>query len=110
MIPKLFMGTAWAQSTAMSPDFDFTSLFIKMLLLLLLIMALGFLLLRFVKRSGSWHGKGQDNHFELLSWYRLEPKKSVYIIRIGKKIFALGVSDHNVNLLGELKPSDLSDD
>ncbi len=97
-------------SVASVGEMDFSGLFIKMVILLLLIVLLGFLLLKFVGRTNPWVAKGGANHFELVSWHRLDQKKSVYVVRIGKRVFALGGSEHSVNLISELNPSDLIDE
>ncbi len=90
-------------------EFDFSSLFFKMVILLLFVVVMGVLLLRFVGPTAKWRQKGAGSHFKLLSWYRLEPKKTVYLLQIGRPIFAIGAGDGQVNLISELHKDDLED-
>lgn len=109
MIPSLF-GLAMAAEPAMpGADIDFTSLMIKMLILLGIIVLLGFVLIRFVGNVGRPRGRGGDRHFEILSWLKIEPKKTIYLVRIGKRTFALGAAESQLNLIAEMNDEDLGE-
>ena len=103
----IFISTAWAQEAAQVPEFDFTGLFIKMLVLLAVIVVLAFVIIRFVGHGGRLKNRGGAQHFELISWHRLDQKKTLYVVRIGKRHFALGGTDASLNLLTELDESEL---
>ncbi len=108
------MMTFWVLGAATSTDatvaaseLDYSGLFIKMVILLILIVVMGFVLMRYLGHSAKARGRGSGAHFELISWFRLEPKKTVYLLKIGKRIFAVGSGDSQLNLLAEIDASDL---
>ena len=107
MIFSFFALAAAAEPAMPSAQIDFTSLLIKMLILLGIIILLGFVLIRFVGNVGRPRGRGGDRHFEILSWLKIEPKKTVYLVRIGKRTFALGAAESQLNVIAELHDEDL---
>ena len=107
MIFTLFALAVAAEPAIPVADIDFTSLMVKMLVLLGIIVLLGFVLIRFVGNVGRPRGRGGDHHFEIVSWMKIEPKKSVYLVRIGKRTFALGAAENNLNVIAELSDEDL---
>lgn len=109
MIFSLVTAIATTVPEAAQPtsDMDFTGLFIKMIALLLVIVIMGFILIRYVGHSAKLRGKGSGAHFELVSWYRLEPKKTVYLLKIGGRLFAIGAAESNLNLISEIGEGDL---
>lgn len=109
MIVALFALAAAAEPTVPVSEIDFTSLMIKMMVLLAVIVVLGFVLIRFVGNVGRPRGRGGERHFEILSWLKLEPKKTIYLVRIGQRTFALGAAESQLNLITELKDEDLGD-
>jgi flagellar biogenesis protein FliO len=88
-------------------ELDYSGLFIKMVVLLVVVIVLGVILLRYFMPSARLKGKKASHLFEVMSAHRLEQKKSVYIVRLGTRYFALGASEQNLNLLTELEGSDL---
>ncbi len=90
-----------------TPELDFTGLFIKMVVLLAIIVIVGFIVIRFVGKGGSIRGRNSGRHFELLSWFRLGHKNTLYIVRIGKRVFALGAGDQQVNVISEMQEDEL---
>jgi len=107
MMPGLLMAVAWAQTSDAVSQPDFAGLFLKTMALLAIIVVLGFLLVRYVGHGGRGRGKSGNKDFEMLSWMRIEPKKNLYLVRIGKRKFALGSAEHNLNLIAELSDDDL---
>lgn len=107
MMPGLLMAVAWAQTSDAASQPDFSGLFFKTMALLAIIVVLGFLLVRYVGKVGRVRGKSGSKDFEMLSWMRIEPKKSLYLVRIGKRKFALGSAEHNLNLIAEMTDEDL---
>lgn len=98
-----------ASNDAGTSELDFTGLFLKMIALLAVVVVLGFVLIRFMSPSGRFRIKGSNHHFELVGSYRLEPKKAVYLLRIGKRLFALGSAESNLQTLAELHDEDLKE-
>lgn len=86
---------------------DFSGLFIKMVALLAVIIVFGFVLVRYLSPTSRFRAKGQNRNFEVIDVYRLEPKKAIYIVRIGRRRFALGAGESQINLITELDESDL---
>ena len=89
------------------PPLDFSGLFLKMAALLVIIVILAFVLMRYLSPHSRARRKGGSTHFELLDIHRLEPKKSIHLVKVGKPIFAVGVGDAQVNLISEINESDL---
>jgi flagellar biosynthetic protein FliO len=83
---------------------DFTWLFVKMLMVLVIVSILAVLLLKYaVPRFGffkPFHQKGR--YFTVLGRYALEPKKSLYLVNIGKRYLVIGAADHGINLVTEI--------
>lgn len=57
------------------------------------------LLLRRLSPEGSGHGKGQ---IRVLERAHLAPKRALYVVQVGRKALALGVTEESVSLLTEL--------
>lgn len=110
MMLFLLAMAATAETTSPVPEIDFTSLFLKMLALLAVVVVLGFVLIRYFGTSGHLRGKDGGKYFELISWHRLDPKKTLYLVRIGKRTFALGGTDSSVNMITELEADELEDE
>lgn len=88
---------------------DFTWAFLQMLLVLLIVcigavVALKFFLPRFL--GNRRFNKGE--HFELIARYCLDIRRALYLVRIGKKFFVLGGSEHGMNLISEVSKDELA--
>lgn len=85
---------------------DFTWLFIKMLLVLAIVSIVALLILKYaVPRFGKSFQKGR--YFSVLARYTLEPRKSLYLIHIGKRYLVIGSSDHAINLITEVSKEEV---
>lgn len=80
---------------------------IRTLFALLLILALIYLLIRFLSRRNK--GFNQVKALENLGGISVGQNKSIQIVRIGEKVFMVGVGD-NVELLQEIDDKDLIED
>jgi flagellar biogenesis protein FliO len=109
MIPGMLALAATAEQAVPVSDIDFTALMIKMLVLLAVIVVLGFIVIRFIGNVGRPRGRGGDRNFEIISWLKLEPKKTVYLVRIGKRTFALGAAESSLNVISEMTDEELGD-
>ena len=82
---------------------DFTWLFIKMLLLLIVICALAVVLLKYAApRLGLLKPIQKGKYFKVLGRHQLEAKKALYLVNIGQRYLVLGVADHGINMLTEI--------
>ncbi|MDP2599985.1 MAG: flagellar biosynthetic protein FliO [Deltaproteobacteria bacterium] len=87
---------------------DFTILFLQMLFALVVVCAGAVLLLKYVLPRISGAKKWQKNgHFELVSRFTLDYKKTLYLVRVGKKHLVLGGAEHNLTLLKEWEQSEI---
>lgn len=101
--------TVAADTEPVVPEIDFSALFLKMVALLVVIVILGFVLVRYLSPAHRWRSKGKKSaNFELIESFRLEPKKTIYIVRLGKRFFALGSGESQLELLTEFKEDDLT--
>ena len=82
---------------------DFTWLFIKMLLVLAIVSITAILILKYVvPRIGILKPFQKGQYFKVLGRYVLEPKKSLYLVNVGKRYLVIGVADHAINLVTEI--------
>ncbi|OGQ05548.1 MAG: hypothetical protein A3F82_02620 [Deltaproteobacteria bacterium RIFCSPLOWO2_12_FULL_44_12] len=89
---------------------DFTWLFLQMLLALVVVCVGAILILRFVLPRLAFAKKWQkDGHFELISRFGLDFRRTLYLVRVGKRYLVLGGTDQNVQLLTELSPGEAND-
>lgn len=83
---------------------DFTWLFIKMLLGLGIVTVAAILILKYaVPHINVMKKFQQGKYFTVLGRYALEPRKSLYLVNIGKRYLVIGVSDHGINLVTEVE-------
>ena len=82
---------------------DFTWLFVKMLLVLGIVTIGAILLLKYaVPHIGVMKRFQQGRYFTVLGRYLLEPRKSLYLVNVGKRYLVIGVSDHAISLVSEI--------
>lgn len=82
---------------------DFTWLFLKMLLVLVIVCVLAILFLKYVvPRTGFARAIQKGKYFTILGRYQLEHRKSLYLVEIGGRYLVIGCADHGINALAEL--------
>ena len=89
----------------MTPDVDFTWVFIKMLAALVVVCVTAILLLRYgVPYLSLRRGKRpmKQSPFELLARFSLEQRRALYLMRIEGKRYVLGASEGGITKLAEL--------
>lgn len=62
--------------------------------------------LRWMARRG--YGTGSNRNLRVIERVMLEPRRSVYLLEVGKRVFLVGSSDQSVNTLAELSRDDLT--
>lgn len=89
---------------------DFTWLFFKMLLVLGIVCISAVLLLRYaVPHVGFLRKLNQGKFFSVRARQVLEPRKTLYIIQLGKKYLVIGAADHGINLITELSSTEFEE-
>ncbi|MDA0745099.1 MAG: flagellar biosynthetic protein FliO [bacterium] len=84
------------------------SLLARMGLSLLVVIALIWLATHLLKRfSGGRISSGASARIQVLERTYIAPKKAVYIVRIGSRALAVGVTDTQMNTLAELDPEEI---
>jgi flagellar biogenesis protein FliO len=87
---------------------DFTWLFIKMLLVLAIVSIFALLILKYaVPHFGKTFHKGQ--YFTVLGRYVLEPKKSLYLVSIGKRYLVIGAADNGISLITDVSKEEVEE-
>lgn len=91
-----------AQGNAI-PASDTGSMVLRLFLSLVLIVGLIYLSLYLLKKSSlGFKKKSSGELIQILERCYLSPKKGIFVVKIGSKVLALGVSDTQINLLTEL--------
>lgn len=87
---------------------DFTLLFLKMLFALVVVSVVAVLVLRYVLPKLAWARKFQKTgNFELIDRFGLDFRRTIYLVRVGKKYLVLGGSEGGLHCLSELEPQEL---
>lgn len=103
MILAMFMAQLQTMPATQATAVDFTWLFIKMLLALGIVSVAAVLILKYAApRMGLMKRFQQGGHFEMLGRYVLEPRKALYLVKVGKRYLVIGASDHAINLITEI--------
>jgi len=80
---------------------------VESLLVLLVIVALAALVLIVARRAGLGQGRGLGS-IELIARLPLEPRRSVYVVRVLDQVLIIGASEAGLSKLGELPESAVS--
>jgi flagellar protein FliO/FliZ len=80
---------------------------VESLLVLLVIVALAALVLTVARRAGFGQGRGLGS-VELVARLPLEPRRSVYVVRVLDQVLIIGASEAGLSKLGELPESAVS--
>lgn len=91
----------------MQPTPDFTWLFIKMVIGLVLVIGLALFLFRYVlPRTRFARFRGGVPWASLEDAIRLDQQKSLYLVKILERYFVLGATEHGLNLITELSSAE----
>jgi len=89
---------------------DFTWLFLKMLLILGIVCIFAVLLLKYaMPQIGFLRHINQGKFFTVRARQAIEPRKTLYIIELGKRYHVIGVTDHGISLITELSRSEFEE-
>lgn len=82
---------------------DFTWLFLKMIGALGVVSVLAIVILKYVvPRLGFTKRFHQGKVFRVLNRFQLEPRKTLYLVNIGKRYLVLGVADSGIQVVTEV--------
>lgn len=93
---------------ALESSVDFTWMFIKVILILAFVCVIAFAVIKYVIPKASYLKRGEDSQIELIERFALEPRKSLYILKIGSRFLLLGSSENSLSPLLELSKKDLA--
>jgi flagellar biosynthetic protein FliO len=85
---------------------DFTWLFVKMVIGLVLVLGLALVLFRYVLPRTKFARRGGASWASVEDTVRLDPHKSLYLVKILERYFVLGASEHGLQLITELPASE----
>jgi flagellar biosynthetic protein FliO len=85
---------------------EFASLF-KLIFVLLGILVLAYFVLRFALPRMLGVDNTGSGPISLVARYSLEPRKSLYVVQVGKEFFLVGTSETNIQFLTSLDPGKL---
>jgi len=89
---------------------DFTWLFIKMLLVLVIICILAVLILKYVvPRTGLMRAGQKGRYFTVLGRYQLEVRKALYLVEVGGRYLVIGSAEHGITKVAELTEKEVHD-
>lgn len=86
---------------------DFTWMFVKVILVLAFVCLIAFAVIKYVLPKASFVRQGKGSQVELIERFALEPRKSLYIVKVGSRFLLLGSSENSLNPLMELSEKDL---
>lgn len=92
----------------MTPTPDFSWLFVKMVIGLILVLGLALVLFRYVLPRfglGQRRGRGLDWAF-VEDVVRIDPHRSLFLVKILERHFVLGASEHSLSVITELSAAD----
>ena len=99
----VFTSGYFVAETENIPDTGTGSLIIRLFLSLVLIIGLIYLSLFLLKKSSLGLKKNRAGDLiQVLERCYISPKKGIFIVKIGSKLLALGVTENQISLLSEL--------
>lgn len=86
-----------------SSGIDFTWLFVKVILAMLLVCGAAFAVIKYVLPRAHFVKRQTDSEIEILERFTLEPRKNLYILKIADKKVVLGSTENALSTLLELE-------
>jgi flagellar biogenesis protein FliO len=82
-------------------------LFVKTLIAMVIVIALAFICIRYLLPRLQMAKQRGKSRIQIIERIGLEPRKALYIIKVGNKAAVVGSSDHNLSKLIDLDADDL---
>jgi flagellar biogenesis protein FliO len=96
---------SWLQAAPLASD-SYVADLLRTLLALLAVCVLGFFGLRWLARRGFGGSRGPSSAVQVLARIPLDARKSLYLVRAGKRVLLIGTGDAGPPaLIAELDPS-----
>lgn len=103
MLAMLLTSAVTTEAATEAGAMDFTWLFIKMVLVLVIVCVGAIIFLKYVlPRLGVSGASKRGRYFSILGRCRLETRKNLYMVEVGGRYFVIGCADHGINLIAEL--------
>lgn len=105
MFSLFFSKIALAQNTNVQlPNIDFSSYFINIFLLLLIVFLLGFISVKLNNKFSlpKINISGRDRRIKIVEKYFLDSKKALYIVEVDSREWLLASSENNLEVISEL--------
>jgi flagellar biogenesis protein FliO len=90
----------------MTPTPDFSWLFVKMVIGLVMVLGLALFLFRYVLPRTKLGRRGAPTWASVEDAVRIDAHKSLYLVRILERYFVLGGGEQGLQLITELSPSE----
>lgn len=87
---------------------NMVSLFLRLLVSLVIIVGLAYVAVKVMRKNMKVLTKAES--IRVLDHYAFSLNKGVYITYIAGKVYVLGVTDHNINLISEITDRQMADD
>ena len=91
------------------PELSFGWLFFKTIVAMVLVIGLAFLTIRYVLPKIHLNRFRGSGNIRIIDRTGLEPRKNLYIVEVGTKLALVGTSEHGIEKLLDLDPSDVKE-
>lgn len=91
-----------------TPMPSMVSLFFRLFISLIIIVGLAYLMMKLLRKNMKVLTKGLN--INVLDQYAFSINKGIYITQIAGKVYVLGVTDHNINLITEITDEKVIDE
>lgn len=88
-------------------ELSFGWLLVKTLVAMGVILGLIFVLFRYLVPKMQMGRLNQGSHIQIVERVGLEPRKNLYVVRVGKKNILVGTTEQSISNLVDLNESDL---
>lgn len=89
---------------------DFGWLFFKVVVVMVVVCLAAFAVIKYLLPRASFVRRMGESQIEIVERFGLEPKKNLYILKIGKKNILVGTADNFISSLAEFEEKELSSD
>ena len=97
----LLLSLAETMPTPPEPSFDFSWLFIKVILAMIVVCAGAYFGIKYLLPRASFIKRSQNSRIEILERFSLEPKKNLYLLKVSTKVILIGTTETTISSLLE---------